>query len=251
MTEQGKIPGTEETRILLQKAHAGDYAAREKLTSSHFGLVRAIAHRYCFSGRSEEDLFQVGCIGLLNAIDRFDLSYDVCFSTYAVPLILGEIRRFILYDNPIRVSRQLRERAIQLDRCRQLMYQAEGSEPNLEEVAEACALSREQAVAALNAVRPVASINEPRILPSGEGEELGESICSKIGEIDDFAIDRMTLLKALEALPERLSYILRCRYFAGMTQSEVAREIGVTQVQVSRLEKKALVLIRNVLEGAS
>lgn len=241
----------DELKILLKKAQNGDMNARERMVSAHLALVHSIARRYCYSGRAEEDIFQAGCIGLLQAIDRFDFSYDVCFSTYAVPLILGEIRRFIREDHPIKVSRQLRERAAQIDRCRHALYSMSGTEPSLVEIAECCDLSREQAVAALNAVKIPVSISEPRKMPKGESGEIGDFIKSNDGKIDEDVLAQIELKQAIERLPERLGFIIQCRYFRGMTQREVAAVLGVTQVQISRLEKKALTMIRKAVDDVS
>ena len=244
MGEEKHISITEEeTQNLLLAAQAGDFAARERLCGAHMGLVGSIVRRFRSSGRERDDLFQVGCLGLLKSIDRFDPSYQVCFSTYAVPVIMGEIRRYLRDDAPLKVSRQLKERALLIDRCRSQLYQQSGQEPELSQVAEACRLSRQEVVAALDAVRPPISLQEPRSNQKGDCLELGETICSQL-EIGDTVLDRLTLVRLLEALPERLSYILRCRYFAERTQSDLALELGVSQVQISRLEKKALSLLR-------
>lgn len=241
----------EEARRLLAAAHRGDYQAREQLCAANMRLVRSIARRFAYSGHDPEDLFQVGCIGLLKAIDKFDESYPVCFSTYAVPLIMGEIRRALRDDTPIKISRQLKERAALVEKQRRELYQREGKEPLLRTLAEATGLSQEQVVTALEAVQPPLSIQEPRYGPSGDAISLEETLPDQELDIGDQLVDKLTLLALVEELPERLAYVLRCRYFADRTQADLAREMGISQVQVSRLEKKALSLIRERLTEAS
>lgn len=241
----------EESRELLLAAREGDMRARERLCVANMRLVRSIVRRFAFSGRDQEDLFQVGCIGLLKAIDKFDLSYEVCFSTYAVPLIMGEIRRYLRDDTPVKVSRQLKERAALLEKHRRELYQAAGQEPLLQAVAESAGLTQDQAMAALMAMQPPLSIHEAHYGPSGDGTSLEECLSDRELDLGDQLIDKLTLLKLLEELPERLAYILRCRYFSDRTQADLALELGVSQVQVSRLEKKALAMIREMLTEAS
>lgn len=247
MEQKGRTLTEEETQSLLRAARAGDFSARERLCAGHLPLVGSIVRRFLATGRERDDLFQVGCLGLLKAIDRFDPSYEVCFSTYAVPLIMGEIRRFLRDDAPLKVSRQLKERALQIDRCRSRLYQETGREPELGQIAAACSLRREEVLAALDAVRSPMSLQEPRFNQNGDRQEFGETLPSQI-EIGEAVLDRLTLVRLLESLPDRLSYILRCRYFAERTQTELALELGVSQVQVSRLEKKALKLLRQQAE---
>ncbi|MBQ6807940.1 MAG: sigma-70 family RNA polymerase sigma factor [Firmicutes bacterium] len=240
----------EEGKALLLAAQSGDFTARERLCAAHMGLVGSIVRRFRSSGRERDDLFQVGCLGLLKAIEHFDFSYQVCFSTYAVPLIMGEIRRYLRDDAPLKVSRQLKERALLIDRCRSQLYQQNGQEPDLALVAEACRLSRQDVVAALDAVRPPISLQEARSNQNGDRQELEESLSSPV-EIGEEVLDRLTLIKLLESLPQRLSYILRCRYFAERTQADLAMELGISQVQVSRLEKKALAMLRKEMGEVS
>lgn len=251
MTQEKKIRLSEaDTQILLKAARSGDFTARERLCAAHLPLVGSIVRRFYSCGREKEDLFQVGCLGLLKAIERFDPTYQVCFSTYAVPLILGEIRRYLRDDAPLKVSRQLKERALLIDRCRSALYQESGQEPDLDQVAAAAQLSREEVVAALDAVRPPLSLQDPHCNANGDRMELGDAIRSHI-EIGEDVLDRLTVIKLLEALPERLAYILRCRYFAERTQNELAVELGVSQVQISRLEKKALSLLKEKIVANS
>lgn len=240
-----------EVRRLLALTRQGDYQARERLCSANMRLVRSIARRFTYAGHDPEDLFQVGCIGLLKAIDKFDERYQVCFSTYAVPLIMGEIRRHLRDDTPLKISRQLKERAALVERQRRLLYQQEGQEPLLRNLAEATGLSQEQVVAALEATQPPLSLQEPRYGPSGDAISLEDTLPDQSLDIGDLLVDKLTLLALVEELPERLAYVLRCRYFADRTQADLAQEMGVSQVQISRLEKKALSLIRERLTPAS
>lgn len=237
----------EETRRLLLSSQAGDFQARERLCAAHLGLVGSIVGRFSLCGKEQDDLFQVGCLGLLKAIARFDPSYPVCFSTYAVPVILGEVRCYLREDGPLKVSRQLKERAQRLRRCQQEVYQQTGKEPGIGQMAALCQISREEAVAALEAVRPPVSLQAPRGGAAGEGMELGEALRSEL-EIGDELLDRLTVLRGLESLPERLAHILRSRYFAERTQKDLAEELGVSQVQISRLERKALAMLKEVIQ---
>lgn len=236
--------GEDETQRLLVAAQAGDNQAREQLVAANTRLVISVARRFAFSGRDPDDLFQVGCIGLLKAIDRFDFSYQVCFSTYAVPLIMGEIRRLLRDDAPLSVSRMLRERAQKLEAKRRELYQQWGVEPELWQLAEACSLTDEQALEALEAVRPPLSINETQRSSQNDKATLGDIIADDQAMFDEKLTSDLSLRNCLDELPPRMSAVLRGRYFAGMTQSELAKKMGVSQVQISRIEKKALSELR-------
>lgn len=239
--------GEDKTRVLLGAAQHGDFQAREELTEANLRLVRSIAGRFYLHGKEAEDLVQVGCIGLLKAIDRFDLSYQVCFSTYAVPLIMGEIRRYLRDDKPVSVSRSLYELAGRLERRRRELQHEWGSEPELWQLAEACGVSEEQALAAIEAARPPLSIQESYLQQDGTGKQLEEKIASRKDDFDEQFWDRLDLETGLEALPSRLQEVIHCRYFSDMTQTELAKKMGVSQVQVSRLEKQALAELRVLL----
>ncbi len=234
----------DKTRILLQMAQSGDFYAKEALISANLRLVHSIVRRYAALGHDGEDLFQVGCIGLLKAVEKFDLSYPVCFSTYAVPLIMGEIRRYIRDDGPISVSRTLKERAVLVEKTRKELLRQYQKEPTLQQVAEELQLSLEQVVAATQAVRPLISIHEPHEHQDGSATELVERLRDLTLADDDSLLERLDIDQLLAKLPERWAHIIKRRYFQDWTQAEVARELNVSQVQISRLEKKALRLLR-------
>ncbi|MBR2783004.1 MAG: sigma-70 family RNA polymerase sigma factor [Firmicutes bacterium] len=251
MTETAAGPISEdETRALLEQARHGDFRAREQLAQSHQRLIGSIVQRFLGSGREREDLFQVGCIGLLKAIDRFDPDYGVRFSTYAVPLIMGEIRRFLRDDTPVSVSRGLKELYLLLERKRRELTAEWGREPELWQLAEACGSTPQQILAAREAARPPLSINEAR---PGSGEENGpgwERLSIRDGEGGPDRIEeRLDLDCSLSALTPRLRFIIEQRYFRERTQKEVAVLLGVSQVQVSRLEHRALSELRRIMSA--
>lgn len=233
-----------EVRRLLHQAHNGDDRARERLVNSNLRLVMSIARR--FSGRGDlEDLFQAGCIGLVKAIDQFDLSYDVRFSTYAVPLIIGEIRRFLQTDGPVKVSRSLRERASACIKAKDELQQQLGRPPTPLEIGEVVGASREEVVEALDAVAPPTSIQE--IIHEGEGspilveEQLGHEAETE-GWLENYA-----LKQACARLVPRERAIVVLRFLQEKTQAEVAEVLGISQGQVSRLEKRVLQALRDYL----
>lgn len=230
----------DELRALIISAQKGDYNAKSLLVENNLALVQSIVRRFSELGHDREDLFQVGCIGLLKAIAKFDFSYEVCFSTYAVPLILGEIRRYLRDDRPIGVSRTLRERAIMLERKRKEMRQSLGREPDLQLIAKECNLPLDQAIAASEALRPLISISDLLQRGDGEQERKEDTLSALSVDHSEEMIDRLNLSRLLDELPERLAYIIRSRYFEEKTQSALAEELSVSQVQISRLEKKAL-----------
>ncbi len=242
----GFVPLPEkETRLLIAAAQEGDFAAKEKLVAVNTRLVRSIARRFAASGRDTEDLFQIGCIGLLKAIDKFDFSYDVHFSTYAVPLIMGEIRRFLRDDGPMTVSRNLKEKALRLEQKRRELHHIWGAEPELWQLAEACSITEEEALAALEAMRPPLSIQEIRYYGDHSSVSLGDILPDDEAVFDTRLVESMDLQQYIDALPARLASIVRGRYFEERTQAEMAKRLGVSQVQISRLEKQALAMIRD------
>jgi len=237
----------ETTRTLIARAQAGDAEAREELVLRHDRLVRSIVHRFQASGRDQEDLYQLGRLGLLKAIDRFNLDLPVQFSTYAVPLILGEIRRYLRDDSPLRVSRTMKALAAQARRTQEALYRTLEREPTLAEVAGALGESMETVIQALESVRPPASLHEPIYSGSDEPIYLHEQLASD--ESEPLWLDRVALREGLDHLGTREREILLLRYFRDKTQTEVARLLGISQVQVSRLERRALNQIRQYLTG--
>lgn len=242
----GLLPEADTAR-LIKLAQAGDSAAKEKLVEANLRLIYSIAGRFVYMGRELEDLFQVGAIGLLKAIEKFDFSYGVCFSTYAVPLIMGEIRRYLRDDAPLSVSRSLRERALAVQRKREELCRLLGREPQLLQLAESLNLTTEQVLTALDVNKPVLSLSEPVYQRDGDEVALGATLAADDGEGGEGLINGIAVRQLLEALPPRLSYILRCRYFEDKTQAQIAAQLGISQVQVSRLEKQALTTLRERL----
>lgn len=238
--------GDAAVRDLIARAQAGDQDARAELVESNLRLVRSIVAR--FGTREHEDLFQLGCIGLLKAVDRFDLSYPVRFSTYAVPMILGEVRRHLRDDGPMRVSRTLKSLAQSAHRTQEALAKELGRDPSVAEVAAALQAPVDAVVAALDSSRPLASIQEPIYAGDGDPIHLGDQLHDgSTGE--PLWLNRVALRDGMALLEERERTILLLRYFRDRTQVEVARLLGISQVQVSRLERRALAQIRTYLLG--
>ena len=237
----------DETRMLIEHAHQGDKAARERLVMDNVGLVWSVARRFAGRGCEMEDLFQIGSIGLLKAIDHFDENFDVKFSTYAVPMITGEIRRFLRDDGMIKVSRSLKELAGRVRGAREEMGFTLGREPTIEELAQCVGASREEVAASLEAGAQVDSLNRP----IKEGEADGICLMDRLEQETDEkeeVLNHLLLGELLEELGERERALIRLRYFGEQTQSSVAAALGMSQVQVSRLEKRVLAFMRKKLE---
>jgi len=213
--------------------------AREALVKENTALVRYLVKRFAGRGADSEDLFQYGCMGLLKAIDRFDPAYSVQFSTYAVPVILGEIRRFLRDDGPIHVSRTIHDNARRVEQFCADWRQAHGAEPDVSQVAEGLEISREDVLLALNARNRVRSLSEPI------GGESDMRLMDVIGEEPMRDIDsRLTLAKLLRDLPDEERTLIVRRYFKSHTQTEIAKDMGVSQVQVSRMESRIIKKMR-------
>lgn len=229
----------EETHRLLRQAQAGDAGAREQLVKANLGLVASVVQRFSGRGYENEDLFQIGCIGLLKAIDKFDFSYGVKFSTYAVSAVIGEIKRFLRDDGPIRVSRALKETAARMIRVREALTKRLGREPTLAEIAGVLGIPVEEVVAACEAARPPASLQE---VAYGEGSEAiyREEQLAQSTNDENLWLQGIAIRDLLARLPQRERQVLVWRFFADMTQAEVAAQLGISQAQVSRLERQAL-----------
>lgn len=225
-------------RALLISARSGDEAAKEQLVLINIPLVKSIARRFINRAAEYEDLYQIGCIGLMKAIARFDLDYDVRFSTYAVPMIAGEIKRFLRDDGMIKVSRSLKELAARAAAARERLTDSLAREPSIAEIAAELAAPAEDVAEALEAARPYASIYEPAYGAESDALLLDtvESRCSEL----ESATDRIALKELLGTLSARERTIITLRYFGSKTQSQVAQVLGISQVQVSRLEKATL-----------
>lgn len=227
---------------LLEAAQQGDRAARETLLTENDKLIWSIVKRYTGRGVEAEDLFQLGCIGFLKALDSFDLNYGTQFSTYAVPKIAGEIRRFLRDDGTIKVSRGLKEQAMQLRIARDRLSAALDREPTLSELSAHTGLSPEDIAAAETAAGPVASLQSE----TAEGLTL-ESVLGDEG-IEGAIVESLSLRQAVNQLEERERMVILLRYFRGFTQERTARVIGVSQVQISRIERRAVERLRKKLE---
>jgi RNA polymerase sporulation-specific sigma factor len=234
----------DEVAKLIQAAHDGDKAARDKLVADNMGLIWSIVRRFAGRGHEMEDLFQIGSIGLLKAIDKFDLSYDVKFSTYAVPMITGEIKRFLRDDGMIKVSRSLKEIAYKAKTAKEAMNNRLGREPTIDELAEELGICVEELAVALESGAEVESIY--KTIYHGDGNTI--SLIDKIEETEndnEKLLNRIVLQELISALEPQEKRIITMRYFLDKTQTEIAKELGISQVQVSRLEKKILKSMRD------
>lgn len=231
-----------EVKRLIALSHAGDTAARDMLVRSNVRLVWSVVQRFANRGYELEDLFQIGCIGLIKSIDKFDLSYDVKFSTYAVPMIIGEIQRHLRDDGTLKVSRSLKEMANKIRKARDELSKQLGRQPTVGELAEAVGVPPEEIVFAQEANKPLYSIHETVFENDGDPITLMDQIAD---DTQEKWFDKMALLQAIENLTERERLIVFLRYFRDQTQSEVASRLGISQVQVSRLEKKILSRIKS------
>lgn len=236
------MSGTISSAALLQAARLGDDAACEQVLEENNGLIWSIVRRYYGRGVEPEDLYQLGCLGFLKAVRGFDPAFGTQFSTYAVPKIAGEIRRFLRDDGPVKVSRSLKERAATIWAARSRLEAALGREPTLSELALDTGLTPEDIAAAETAAGPVVSLQAE----TGEGGLTLEGLLSG-GNEEEQLVERLALRTALRRLPEREQQILLLRYYRGMTQTDTARVVGVSQVQVSRLERRALGKLREEL----
>lgn len=236
----------EEKDELFEKILQGDKSAREKYIQGNLRLVLSIIRRFNNTDENMDDLFQIGCIGLIKAIDNFDITQNVKFSTYAVPMIMGEIRRFLRDNNAIRVSRSLRDTAYKAIYAKEALMKKQEKEPTLEEISKIIDVKPEDIVFALDAIQNPVSLYEPVYSDSGDTLYIMDQISDKKNKETNW-IEKLSLKDALKKLPERENHIINLRYFEGKTQMEVAEEIHISQAQVSRLEKNALSLMKEEL----
>ena len=237
-TAQLPVLSDSEKRQLLTLAHAGDKAARARMVEGNLRLVLSVVQRFAQRGENLDDLFQVGCIGLIKAIDNFDPAQPVRFSTYGVPMIIGEIRRFLRDNNALRVSRSLRDTAYRAMQARETLEKQLGREPTMDEIAGEAGLSRREVTAALESVVEPVSLEEPVYTDGGDAMYLIDQVRDPDGE--DSWISGLQFRQTVAGLTPREKRIMELRYLRGKTQMEVAQEIGISQAQVSRLEKGAL-----------
>lgn len=242
-TSKLKVLKSSETQELLLKAKAGDAAAREELIAGNLRLVLSVIQRFSNRGENADDLFQVGCIGLIKAIDNFNTDLDVKFSTYGVPMIVGEIRRYLRDNSTMRVSRAMRDTAYKVLQAKEAYMAQHQKEPTIEEIAKILDIKREDVVIALDAILEPVSLYEPVYSDSGDTVCVMDQVKDNKNN-DEMWVERIALKEAVSHLTERERKILSMRFFQGKTQMEVSAEIGISQAQVSRLEKNALRQIR-------
>ena len=227
------------TIALIQKSHQGDEEAKAQIVEENTGLIWCVVKRFYNRGAEAEDLFQIGSIGLLKAIDKFDLSYDVKFSTYAVPMISGEIKRFLRDEGMIKVSRSLKEMAYKAHCCREKLQGENGDEPSLGEIAKTMQVDKEELVLALEAGAEIESLHKTIYQKDGHEIQLLDKLEEK-EEREEAVLNRMLLSQLLEQLRPEERQLIYLRYFANKTQTEVGKILGISQVQVSRMEKRIL-----------
>lgn len=236
-----KLPvlSREKKKELFERIKQGDTQAREEFVYGNLRLVLSVMKRFSIRNENADDLFQVGCVGLIKAIDNFDTSQNVQFSTYAVPMIIGEIRRYLRDNNPIRVSRSIRDTAYKVLQTKERLIAQSGQEPTLDEIAKQLEITREEVTFALDAIQDPVSLYEPVYHDGGDAVYIMDQV--KDGKsTDENWIENIALHNAIDKLSDRERHILNLRFFKGRTQMEVAQEIGISQAQVSRLEKSAL-----------
>ena len=245
-TSKLKVLKNDEMVELLRKTKEGDMEAREKLIAGNLRLVLSVIQRFDRRGENVDDLFQVGCIGLMKAIDNCNVDLDVKFSTYGVPMIMGEIRRYLRDNSSMRVSRSMRDTAYKVLQAKEQFMAQNQREPTLEEIAKILDTKREDVVFALEAITDPVSLYEPVYSDSGDAVTVMDQVKDS-KNTDESWLERIALKDAVAKLPEREKRILALRFFLGKTQMEVSAEVGISQAQVSRLEKSALEQIRKNL----
>lgn len=231
------------TEELIARSQAGDKNAGEALVTENAGLIWSVARRFLGRGAEADDLYQLGCLGFLKAVEGFDLNFGTQFSTYAVPKIAGEIRRFLRDDGAVKVSRGIKEQAAAIKTARNLLLNALGREPTLQELSKQTGIAPEDIAFAETATAATESINRE----AGEDGFTLEGILSNT-ESEDTMVEKISLRQAIEGLPEREATVIRLRYFHGLTQQRVSKVLAVSQVQVSRIEKKAISKLRQLME---
>lgn len=245
-TSKLKVLKNDETMALIKRSHAGDRLARDELISGNLRLVLSVIQKFSSRGENADDLFQVGCIGLIKAIDNFNTELDVRFSTYGVPMIIGEIRRYLRDNSPIRVSRSMRDTAYKVLQIKEKLTNEAQREPTVDEIAKALGMDRSEIVIAMDAILDPVSLYEPIYSDSGD------AVCGmdQIGDTkntDESWLEQIAISEAISRLGDREKRILSMRFYEGKTQMQVASEIGISQAQVSRLEKNAIDQIKKDL----
>ena len=245
-TSKLKVLKNEETMALLRQAKQGDMAAREQLIAGNLRLVLSVLQKFVGRGENADDLFQVGCIGLIKAIDNFNVDLDVRFSTYGVPMIVGEIRRYLRDNSAMRVSRSMRDTAYKVLQAKEKYLLEHQREPTIEEIAKMLGIKREDVVFALDAIVDPVSLYEPVYSDGGDPIYVMDQV-KDAKNTDESWLEQIALKEAMAKLTEREKHILSLRFFEGKTQMEVSAEVGISQAQVSRLEKNAIRQIKKEL----
>ena len=242
-----KLPllSNEEKNELLKKVKDGDKEARVDFINGNLRLVLSVVQRFGGRGENADDLFQIGCVGLIKAIDNFDISLNVQFSTYAVPMIIGEIRRYLRDNNPIRVSRSIRDLAYRALQVKEKLTKENQKEPTVEDIAKELGVDKEEIVVSLDAIQDPVSLQEPIYNEGSESIYIMDQI-KDTKNTDELWADNITITEAMKKLNEREKNIISRRFFDGKTQMEIAEEIGISQAQVSRLEKTAIERIKKM-----
>lgn len=245
-TSKLKVLKNDETQALLLRAKQGDMKAREELIAGNLRLVLSVIQRFANRGENADDLFQVGCIGLIKAIDNFNTDLDVRFSTYGVPMIVGEIRRYLRDNSTMRVSRAMRDTAYKVLQAKEAYMAEHQREPTVDEIARMLELKREEVVFALDAIVDPVSLYEPVYSDGGDTICVMDQVKDQ-KNTDETWLEQIALKEAMDRLSDREKKILRLRFFEGKTQMEVSARIGISQAQISRLEKNAIQKIKKEL----
>lgn len=240
------VLSNKEKEELFVKIKQGDMSAREKFIGGNLKLVLSVIKRFHNRGENPDDLFQIGCIGLIKAIDNFDTSHQVKFSTYAVPMIIGELRRYLRDNTPIRVSRSLRDIAYKAIYAKEAMTRKNDREPTIDEIAKEIEVEKEMVVYAIDAIASPMSLYEPVYQEGGDALYIMDQVKDKKNKEENW-VEEISLKEAMKRLNEREYHIIKMRFFEGKTQTEVAEEIAISQAQVSRLEKHALKSMKQYL----
>ena len=244
-TSKLQVLTSDETKELFKLMKNGDKDAREKIINGNLKLVLSVIQRFGGRGENADDLFQIGCVGLIKAIDNFDTSLDIQLSTYAVPMIIGEIRRYLRDNNMVRVSRSIRDLAYKVLQAKEKLTREKGKEPTIEEIAKELNVDKEEIIVSLDAIQDPVSLQEPVYNDGQESLYVMDQVKDK-KNTDELWTENITMSEALKRLNDKERMIIDKRFFEGRTQMEVADEIGISQAQVSRLEKTALDHIRRL-----
>lgn len=244
-TSKLKVLTNKENKELFLRIKAGDSSAREELINGNLRLVLSVIQRFGGRGENADDLFQIGCVGLIKAIDNFDVSLDIQLSTYAVPMIIGEIRRYLRDNNMVRVSRSVRDLAYRILQAKEKLLKENGKEPTVEEIAKELQVEKEEVVMSLDAIQDPVSLQEPVYNDGSDSIYIMDQVKDK-KNTDEQWTENITIAEAMKKLTEKERMIINKRFFLGRTQMEVADEIGISQAQVSRIEKSAIDHIRRL-----